>query len=50
MNMRGETFKKEEPVWITLDDWIWSITDWMMFEEQIRRLLLEEQALPVIPY
>lgn len=48
MNKREPTYKKEEQVWITLDDW--SITDWMMFDERIRSLFMTEQELPVIAY
>jgi hypothetical protein len=55
MNKREPTFKKEELVWITFDDWLWSIVVLLMSDAEFRGSLLWSQAndptfLPVIRY
>ena len=50
MNNREPTLKNEEPMWITFDDWLWSIVVALMWDEEICSAFVVEPELPVIRF
>jgi hypothetical protein len=43
--------KREEPVWITFDDWLWSMMVALLCDEEVRHaLLVLEPEMPVIRF
>ena len=45
------TLKRGEPVWITCDDWLWSIVVWLLCDEEVRHaLLVTEPEMRVIRF
>ena len=43
--------KRKEPVWITFDDWLWSIVVALLCDEEVRHaLLMREPDMPVIRF
>jgi len=50
MNNRDPTLEKKEPVWITIDDWLWSIAVALMRFEDSGQEHKPESGLPVISF
>ena len=51
VSKKGETLKRKEPVWITFDDWLWSIVVALLCDEEVRHaLLMLEPEMPVIRF
>jgi hypothetical protein len=50
VNKKEPTLKKEEPVWITFEDWFWSWVVTQVFGEAEYRRLVEQRKLPVIKF
>jgi len=49
VSKKEATLKKEEPVWITFDDWLWIIVVALLCDEDVRfALLVLEPEMPVI--
>ena len=43
--------KREEPVWITFDEWLWIIVVELLYDEEVRlALLVLEPEMPVIRF
>lgn len=43
--------KKRRPVWITFDDWLWSIVAALLCDEEARQAMLTlEPDMPVIAF
>jgi len=43
--------KRGEPVWITFEDWLWSIVVALLCDEEVRHaLLMLEPEMPVIRF
>lgn len=50
MNNRKPTLKKEEPVWITCDDRLWTLVVWLLCDEVVRHIFVTHCELPVIRF
>ncbi|MEI7819525.1 MAG: hypothetical protein WCK55_01305 [Verrucomicrobiota bacterium] len=51
VSKKEATLKKEEPVWITFDDWLWIIVVALLCDEDVRfALLVLEPEMPVIRF
>ena len=51
VSKKEPTLKREEPVWITFDDWHWIIVVALLCDEEVRlALLVLEPDLPVIRF
>ena len=51
VSKKEPTLKREEPVWITFDDWLWIIVVALLCDEEVRlALLVLEPEMPVIRF
>jgi len=51
VSKKKATLKREEPVWITFDDWLWIIVVALLCDEEVRfALLVLEPEMPVIRF
>ena len=51
VSKKEPTLKREEPVWITFDDWLWIIVVALLYDEEVRlALLVLEPEMPVIRF
>ena len=51
VSKKKPTLKREEPVWITFDDWLWIIVVALLCDEEVRfALLVLEPEMPVIRF
>jgi hypothetical protein len=50
VSIKKTTLKREEPVWITFDDWLWSGVVLSLCDAEVCRAITLVSTLPVIPF